>query len=52
MKQALEYINFNCLFETSKIILKLVVVDTDENTFYSNDEIIYLVGPYSEIESI
>ena len=47
-----EYINLNSsLFETSKIILKLVVVDTDENTWElknSNDEIIYSGGPYSE----
>ena len=47
-----EYINLNSsLFETSKIILKLVVVDTDENTWElknSNDEIIYSGEPYSE----
>jgi PKD repeat protein len=47
-----EYINLDSsLFETSKIILKLVVVDTEENTWElknSNDEIIYSGGPYSE----
>ena len=47
-----EYINLkSSLFETSKIILKLVVVDTEENTWElknSNDEVIYSGGPYSE----
>ena len=47
-----EYIKLeSSLFETSKIILKLVVVDTEENTWElknSNDEVIYSGGPYSE----
>jgi len=47
-----EYINLkSSLFETSKIILKLVVVDTEENSWElknSNDEVIYSGGPYSE----
>ena len=47
-----QYINFDSsLFETSKIILKLLIVDTDENTWEltnSNNEIIYSGGPYSE----
>ena len=47
-----EYINLDSsLFETSKIILKLFVVDTGENTWElknSNDEVIYSGGPYSE----
>ena len=47
-----EYINLkSSLFETSKIVLKLVVVDTEENSWElknSNDEVIYSGGPYSE----
>tara|TARA_X000000368_G_scaffold225507_1_gene178010 strand:+ start:463 stop:2196 length:1734 start_codon:yes stop_codon:yes gene_type:complete len=47
-----EYINFeSSVFETSKVILKLVIIDTDENTWElknSGGELVYFGGPYSE----